>query len=313
MSEPPGEPAAARRAPAPFGSAQGRLDAARAPGVHLRVMRPDDIPAGLRLTRASHWNQTRRDWELFLRLSPHGCRVAVKDSGEIVGSVTTLRFGAAFSWVAMVLVDPAHRGQGIGAQLLQEALVILEDMATVRLDATPAGHPVYNKVGFFDEFHLQRMQRIVQPLPAPSPQAPSVRIMEDRDLSEVLAQDRDVFGADRRALVLDFRERAPEYAWVCGDTRIDGYLFGRPGHAFEHMGPLVARDLATASRLVGACLAAHADRPFIIDVPLQPAWTGFLAGLGFTVQRPFFRMCRGAAPPDTDAARLFAIAGAEFA
>ena len=42
--------------------------------VSIREMRAADIEAGLRLCRASRWNQLSRDWELFLRLSPRGWR-----------------------------------------------------------------------------------------------------------------------------------------------------------------------------------------------------------------------------------------------
>ena len=312
MSEPAGESAARRTRPAH----------ALPPAVRLRVMQSNDIAGGLRLTRASHWNQLAHDWEVFLTNSPEGCRVAVDEAGEIVGSVATLRYGAAFSWISMVLVDPAHRGNGIGSQLLQEALRVLDDMATIRLDATPAGHGVYRRAGFYDEYEIHRMQRVGEPLPAESPavqqlvasvkEGPAVRIMQGADLDEVFGLDRDVFAADRRPLLEMFREQAPEYAWVSGDTRIDGYLFGRRGYSFQHLGPLVARDEATARRLLGACLAAHADRPFIIDVPLRTSWTRLLESLQFTVQRPFIRMCRGEPCRGERPHRMFAIGGPEF-
>lgn len=287
-----------------------------------RVMRPNDINGALRLTRASHWNQLARDWELFLANSPNGCRVAVNDKGEIVGSVATLRYGTAFSWISMVLVDPAHRGNGIGSQLLQEALLVLDDMAMIRLDATPAGEGVYRRAGFHEEYPIHRMQRVAQVLPPESPavqrvvasltEAPSVRIMEDRDLDEVFTQDRKVFAADRHALLEVLRAQAPEYAWVSGDGRIDGYLFGRRGYSFQHIGPIVARDEATARRLLGACLAGHADRPFIVDVPVRSSWTSHLESLQFTLQRPFIRMCRGRPCHDEQPERIFAITGPEF-
>ena len=110
--------------------------------VSFREMSTADIDAGLRLCRASHWNQTARDWELFLKLSPHGCRVAVKD-GLVIGTVTTVRYEERFSWIGMVLVDPAERGQGIGSLLMSEAMDVLNDIPSIRLDATPAGHKVY--------------------------------------------------------------------------------------------------------------------------------------------------------------------------
>src|SRR6266581_4104988 len=129
-------------------------------------MTSDDIAAGLRLCRASGWNQLESDWRCFLELNPEGCRVVESDSAEsdnaefgrvesdrrVAGTVATLRYEEKFSWVSMLLVDPEMRHRGIGSLLLGEALRLLEDMETIRLDATPAGKLVYDKFGFVDEY-----------------------------------------------------------------------------------------------------------------------------------------------------------------
>jgi GNAT superfamily N-acetyltransferase len=295
-------------------------------------MRADDIPAGLRLCRASGWNQLAADWERFLGSSPAGCRVAVDHGGTVIGSVATLRFGQSFAWIAMVLVDPAHRRAGIGTRLLEEALHLLHDMPTVRLDATPDGFHVYEPAGFREEYRLQRMERAAV-LTAVTPSNASVRLMEATDLDEVFEWDKRVFGADRRALLESFRQQAPTYAQVAvgrhvvgrdsvaRDLRralparqpITGYAFGRPGYLFEHIGPIVARDENAASSLVSSCLAAHPNRPFIVDVPLQRSWVGRLESQQFVLQRPFIRMRRGDQQCADPPADLFAIAGPEFA
>src|SRR5215510_4331795 len=103
--------------------------------IHFRDMTTADIEAGLALCRASRWNQLDRDWELFLHLSPRGCRVAVKD-GQVVGTVTTVRYQDRFCWIGMVLVDPAERRQGIGTRLLRESFSLLKGEQSIRLDAT---------------------------------------------------------------------------------------------------------------------------------------------------------------------------------
>lgn len=272
-------------------------------------MRRDDIASGLRLCRQANWNQVAADWELFLTASPDGCRVATDDAGNVVGSVATIGYGDAFSWIAMVLVDPQHRRAGIGTRLLKEALDILGDATTARLDATPAGRAVYAPVGFREEYGLQRMQRPATVRPKPDH---VVRRMTDVDFADALQYDLDVFGADRRALLEMCRRDAPEYAWAIGDGRVDGYLFGRHGYAFEQMGPLVARDERAARLLADACLSAHPDRPFIIDAPLHASWIAWLESAGFTLQRTFTRMCRGEQGFHERLDRMFAIAGPEF-
>ena len=276
-------------------------------------MRPDDIPAGLRLCRHANWNQVAADWEFFLKSSPQGCIVALDDAADVIGTVATIAYGDAFSWIAMVLVDPQHRRAGVGTHLLHEALGVT-GKATARLDATPAGRAVYRPLGFRDEYALQRMVRPVTVTAERVPLQPDRRIrrMSDADFADVVANDRDVFGADRSALLTMCRSEAPEYGWTIGEGRIDGYLFGRHGHMFEHIGPLVARDEATAARLVDACVSHHQDRAFIIDVPLRPSWTASLESAGFTPLRPFTRMRRGEPHFQERVERTFAITGPEF-
>jgi len=274
-------------------------------------MRTEDIPGGLRLCRASGWNQVAHDWELFLASSPDGCRVAIDDSDNVIGSVATIRYGDAFAWIGMVLVDPLWRGAGIGTGLLKASLEILHDVPA-RLDATPAGRPVYAHSGFIEEYGLQRMH-----CPAPLEKAAvpffGAEPMSEADLREVSREDRRAFGADRKALLHAFRRNAPEYAWVIREGGgIDGYVFGRRGYAFEHIGPLVARDDAAAGTLVAACLSARPDRPFIIDVPLREPWVAWLSANHFSVQRPFIRMARGERRFREGFDDIFAIAGPEF-
>ena len=279
-------------------------------------MRSEDIPAGLRLCRAASWNQVAADWELFLTASPDGCRVATSENGDVVGTAATIGYGDAFRWIAMVLVDPSYRRAGIGTQLLKESLALVGD-TTARLDATPAGRGVYVPLGFREEYGLQRMMRSGRGLtpvlargsdpPDPSRAADDQRRFCRRVEGGSCRVRRRPTNIARNAAL-----SGAGYAWVIGGGHIDGYLFGRHGYSFEHLGPVVARDESHARLLVEACTVAHADRSFIIDVPLQPSWIGWLESAGFALQRPFTRMCRGARAFHERRDRMFAIAGPEF-
>ncbi len=256
----------------------------------FRTMTPSDIDAGLRLTRAAHWNQLRRDWEMFLDRSPDKCFVAQKGQ-EVVGTAATIRYQDCFSWIGMVLVDPVERGRGIGKELFGRALEALAGERSIRLDATPAGEPLYVKFDFRKEHGIRRMEAESQSFNQNS----ETRPVAEEDLPAISRLDREAFGADRSFLLRWLWEGAPYYAWaVEGRTGIEGYVFGRHGFNFEQLGPIVARSSAGARALVSAGLNAVSGKRVIVDAQDEPGWLNWLSGLGFREQRPFIRMYRGA-------------------
>ena len=283
------------------------------PEVSLRAMSQADIPAGLRLCRASLWNQVAEDWRCFLELDGGGCILAEKN-GKAVGTVAFLRYRPSFSWIAMMLVDPEERGAGIGSQLLTLVLDCLRDQACVRLDATPAGEPLYRRFLFVPEYPLVRA-KVVASGQRLGPVGQGARFLEPEDLPAVLALDRRIFGADRGALLTRFHTGTPWFCSVAMEREsLLGYCFGRQGYLYNHLGPVVAESLAVARALVSHSLAAHDGMAFAMDVPQSaPDWIGWMESVGFQVERPFLRMRRGHAGKLGEPEWQFGIAGPEFA
>lgn len=261
----------------------------------LRPLTPDDIPGGMRLSRLASWNQLVDDWRYFA----HG--YVYEKEGQIVGTVAWLPFGP-FTWLSMMLVDPAERRTGIGSHLMEAALGDLPDVC-VRLDATPAGEPLYRQFGFVPEFSLCRAGR-----PISTPLRSGARPLKTADLPRIFDLDREVFGADRSALLADLHRRAPELARLSPDG--DSYCFGRPGYRYAQIGPVVAATEAAAHDLVASCATAG---PAAIDIPREmPEWERWLESAGFVMERPFLRMRRGENPSPGLPGRQYAIAGPEL-
>ena len=278
--------------------------------VTCRKMNHNDIASGLLLCRNNNWNQLSRDWELFLKLSHDSCRVATENE-KIIGSVTTLCYQHLFCWIGMVLVDPAHQKKGIGKQLLNEALLILKNEETIKLDATPAGRELYLQLNFEDEYDMMRMQAIVDSARLlPSSATP---IQED-EWSQLAALDNLVFGAERSAILHWFWEAAKEYAFIVKESgNIIGYCLGRHGHWFDQIGPVVADDTHVAKQLVAVALNNCNGRPIIIDALLHdPEWINWLHEMGFGEQRKFTRMYKGVNRYPGIPNKQFAIAGPEY-
>jgi GNAT superfamily N-acetyltransferase len=283
--------------------------------VALRVMTADDLPEGLRLSAGAGWNQTDADWRFLLEGNPGRFVVAVRD-GRVIGSGGAVCYGSALAWVCMILVDPDQRGHGIGTRIVEGVLDRLTDVGAVGLDATPNGQGVYARLGFVETGRLLRIEAagpVADGRPRPRrTDVASVRTVDGRDLDRILEVDRKVFGADRADLLRWAAPQAPALCRVDDAGAIVGYCFGRRGSRSRQIGPLIARDAATARALVAAAMHAEPGGRVVLDVPADRTdWLASLEAMGFTVQRPLVRMFRGSRPPGLPA-RQWAIFGPEF-
>lgn len=288
-------------------------------GADIRLLMPADLDAAFALSATAGWNQRAEDWRMLLRLAPGGAFVAEADEG-VVGTAIAIDYGR-FAWIAMMLVDPAWRGRGLGARLLEAALEAVPAGRPVRLDATPLGRPLYERHGFADEAVLTR-HTAGRPLPPPPEDAGHrrTRPLTDADMPRLLEVDGHLFAGSRGAVLEWARAGAPEYAHIVADGNGPQYCLGRQGRLFDQIGPVAASSLASAQSLVHASLAAAANRPVIVDAfDERPGFAEWLGRCGFTAQRPLFRMRRAGtdAPPIAAAAPAglveFAILGPEFA
>jgi hypothetical protein len=212
----------------------------------------------------------------------------------------------------MVLVDPAARRRGLGTLLLERGLALIPEQVSARLDATPAGEPLYRKLGFVAEYGLKRWFLDAEGKSTLHPTG--ARLLAGTDWPAILEMDARAFGASRASLLKRLAGEASEYAWVIEhDGQLAGYLLGRHGRVREQLGPLIATNAETAGRLLDACLAAHPERAVFLDAPDdQPSWSAMLVERGFAVERPFERMHRGHLMTPGHPSQVYAIVGPEF-
>jgi len=282
--------------------------------MRLRTMTRADVPAGMRLKDIAGWNQTPRDWERFLDASPEGCFVA-EGEGRVCGTVATIVYEGRFAWIGMVLVDPAYRGQGIGTRLLEKAIEYLDGLGipTIKLDATPQGKPIYERLRFVVEYEIER--RVLRERgQRPRASRAEVRTGGRTSLEEIVKTDSEVFGADRSALLRSLHLDAPDFtATVHLQGEMAGYTLGRRGWLADHLGPWMARNEAAAERLLQTFLSRSARREAFVDcVKSNPFACHLLRSTGFEFARPLTRMVRGTNAYPGRPELLCAILGPEF-
>lgn len=295
--------------------------------ITVRQMTPDDLDVAQVLQRAEKWNQTLSDWQLFLDENPEGCFVAVSGkpgaAEQVVGTITSICYGRRWCWISMLLVNSEWRGAGIGTKLMKAVMTANERSCDcLRLDATPAGRPVYERLGFTADYELQRWKCPAERLDGPGMAGPegsgasaedACRPLDLARFREIRRDDTKLFGADRRAVLGRLYRDDPGCAWcIESEGAAVSYVLGRAGDRYHHVGPLVARTAGDALHLLKAAIKSAGRADIAVDlVEPQPELVREMEALGFVYERPFTRMSRG---PSGDPARteIIAAVGPEF-
>jgi GNAT superfamily N-acetyltransferase len=280
------------------------------------------------LSTQAGWNQREEDWRAAIELTPGASFCAAVDS-TLVGTCIGISYGD-LSWIAMMLVDPEFQRRGLGAELLLRAIEALPADRPIGLDATTVGRLLYEQHGFVVTYQLTRWiaertnfadSADVGTLNSST----TIRQIARSDLPGIAAADRGVFGADRVGLLEWALAAGPECCAIATiDEELAGYVFGRTGRVFTHVGTVVARAQSIAEALV-RYVTKSAGAPIGIDAfDGLPDWTEKLKACGFEAQRPLARMIRPPAiarrQPDTPSLngkvgglQAFSIFGPEFA
>lgn len=272
------------------------------PAIQVRVFRHDDLSDAFALSASAGWNQTLADWQRFWRLSSDGLFVAEAE-GRAIGTCAAFRFGAV-GWIAMMLVDDRWRRRGVGRTLMEKSLLYLEEqgVATVRLDATPMGRPLYEKLGFVAEYELSRFRgKIVKQtaptLPSESAQSEGARIeqLSPERFEECCAFERRAAGLDRPELLRClFDEHSDRWRIASRKDDIVGYIASRPGRLASYLGPCVAEDDEVGAALLTNAFDEYTGKDVLLDIPNGNRIGARMAvNAGMTVERRLLRMQRG--------------------
>ena len=256
-------------------------------GRTLRVLEAAEVEQLVDWAAAEGWNPGLADAPAFRAADPAGFLGAFVD-GEMVAGISAVAYGETFGFIGLYIVAPAHRGRGHGRAVWDAGMARLAGR-TVGLDGVPAQQANYARMGFAKAYGTVRFTG--------RPAATGADGIVDRALVEAIAAlDAQCFPEQRTAFLARWLA-PPRIVRVAVDDRgVAGYAVARACREGSKVGPLFARDTATALQLISA-LGTAVEGPLAIDVPDYQA--GFIAALTEAGMAPGFetaRMYRGPAP-----------------
>ncbi len=262
-------------------------------GVNLGFITEQDLPFAMSLSAQAGWNQTEVDWRRMLSIAADGCLMA-RWEGRPAGTTVCCDFGQV-AWLALVLVEQSLRGLGIGRSLVQTGLKHALEIGcqSVRLDATPLGIPVYERLGFQPQFELTRWSGVIG-ASSGSPQKYHIcKEPAEPILKDLQALDRQATRTDRTKFLRELFTYCDPWIARNDDGKPVCYLVNRPGRLAVQLGPGCG-ELLAISELLHVAAACLQGQLVFIDIPnarkdLQEIARAF----GLTPVRSLLRMGYG--------------------
>ncbi|MGW2524454.1 GNAT family N-acetyltransferase [Streptomyces sp. NPDC001617] len=241
----------------------------------IRRLTLRDLTACADLSEDRGWPREEHKWG-FLLAAGKGYGIDDPDGGLVSACVVT-EYGPQdrpdLRAIGMVLVAERHARQGVGRRLMRH-IVSTMDTTPLTLHATPYGRPLYEELGFKVIGRAEMLRGHFVP-GGPQPEVVT-RAATAEDLTAILRLDEEVFGADRTHIVARLPAFADHLHIAEENGRLTGYAAAWPNMETHVVGPLIARDTATAEALI-ASLAARTDRPLRTDIDVRHeellAWT----------------------------------------
>ncbi len=284
--------------------------------VYLRSLQREDLPEAMRLKESEGWNQTEKDWEVFLE-GKQNINYVAEVKNKTVGTLTAINYENRVAWLGMMIVDRNYRGMGISRKMMSTAIERLqqENCTSIKLDATPEGRHVYIKLGFIEEYTIFRLVHPHLTLPQSlETDTAEIKSASEKDIPEIINLDDAIFGANRGDLIRHLVLNNPDKSFVLRDGRdIKGFALGRDGTRFTQVGPVVASNKKVAGALMLKALQPLQGKSVVIDILEDKSNTlKWLLEMGFENQRPFYRMFLGENKFPGKPESLYAICGPEF-
>lgn len=271
--------------------------------ITYRRMTENDLPAAHALSQAVRWPHRLEDWQFVLRL---GTGFVAEEGGAVNGTGLCWKQGDRHASLGMIIVSPEHQGKGIGRELMNLVLEELGDRCTL-LYATPAGQPLYERLGFAATGIIHQCQGTMAAIPPVALAAgESIRLAEPRDIANIVALANQATGMSRDEVLKQLLSVA-ECAVLERNGDLAGFSimrrFGR-GHA---IGPVVAPDSECAKALIAHWSSAYAGSFVRVDVTGTSTLGAWLEEAGLVPVDTAVAMARNGVPPQNQTVKQFAI------
>jgi GNAT superfamily N-acetyltransferase len=261
--------------------------------LRYRSFTASDVPMAHALSAALGWPYRPQDWQFSADTSKG---FVAEEEGVVIGTAMCWILGDDRASLGHVIVSPEHQGRGIGRKLTETVLEALGSRVTF-LHATPAGQPLYEKLGFSVCGSLHQCQgNVSHALPIQLFDGERLRAGTPADFPQLMTLASRASGLQRDGIMSRLLRMGESVVLECDDEIVGFSVLRRFGRGYA-IGPVIALrslDDARAKALIGYWLTRR-DGEFIrIDVPAETNMLDWLSHQGLQRVDTCSKMVRNA-------------------
>lgn len=274
-------------------------------GAVLKKLTVAHLPQALALSSALGWPYRLEDWAFAHSL---GDGLAL-EHGQLVGTAMRWDYGGAFASVGMIIVATQCKGRGYGARLV-DALLDGAGSRNIFLNSTAEALELYRRRGFVPTGTLNQHQGVfvaagerpglVEPIDS------HIKSAADADLPEIIKLDEAALGMPRPELLKRIAEVGQLTVLSRGGS-VTGYAACRAFGKGHVIGPVIAPDVDAARVLIDSILSQLPTGFVRVDTRADSGLGPWLESRGLACVDTATQMVRGATPPASERARVFAL------
>lgn len=270
----------------------------------IRPAKASDIPAIVDWARSEEFAPGFGDVDIYRNTDKQGVWVGWLDSTP-VGCIAGIKYNNIYGFIGLYIVRPEYRGHGYGHKLWEQALLHLQDVKCIGLEAAPHLITNYAKWGFKSSSKTIRWQ-----LFNPDEEIPARSALDCQDLTVVTGSKIPLEAIKKYDSEREFTAR-PHFlsqwlehqsgnviALIDKHSRCYGFARIRPcllpaGEGWR-IGPILADTSILAEVLILYLLTEHKG-VILIDSPQRNSSAqSLLSALGFREISATTRMYKGA-------------------
>ena len=233
--------------------------------ITIEQMTQKEVDVAIDWAQKEGWNPGIHDAECFYHADPNGF-YAAKLNGEIVGTISLVKYSGDFVFEGLYIVKPQFRGRGIGSQIQKYALNLYRD-SSLGLDGVVAMQQKYTQHGFKLAYNNIRYAGTAQDKPFTL-----CRPIQRKDFSEIAAFDLECFGYERSRFLDCWLFQKDSASMLISSEKtgaVSGYGVIRKCLQGHKIGPLFAGSEEDAEQLFNSLTSTVPGETVFLDVP-QP-------------------------------------------